>query len=695
MNESLDRVLGALQSNGCRVTGSGVTRKAQCPAHDDNNPSLSVTAKDGKTLLNCHAGCKTDDIVNSLGLQIVDLFDEPADQRRGYTVEAEYSYVDESGTLLFTKERRYPKDFRCYREVNGHRVYKLEDVRRVLYRLPDLVDGLEAGKTIYICEGEKDADRLASLGYVATTNYDGAGKWRDDYNDYFAGADVVIVADNDEPGLAHAELVERQLADRAATVMVVRAAVGNDLSDHLNAGKDVNDLVPIGDPGSILANPHIVESRPWPVLHKDALQGYPGVVVRSILPYTEADPAAILLQLLAAAGAYIGGVPHVFAGDSEHPARVWPLIVGKTSSGAKGTGWASVRRIIKAASVTFTEHMVGGLSSGEGLIERVRDPHGDDPDAKDYDPGVTDKRLLVMESEFGSVLGRGKREGSTLSEIIRQGWDGGRLQTMTRKSPLVATDPHIVIVGHVTPGELKIKLSDAEVMGGTMNRFLVCMSKRSKKLPGGGGVPHQVVADLAVTLTGRREQYKDIGRVTRTPDAEKLWHDSYDELTPDLPDGRYASVTSRAVPTTLRLSLLYALLDNHQDDKVEIRVEHVKAALAVWRYASQSAAYLFGNTPANSDLARIEAAISAAGDEGLTRTQISVDLFQRHKSKDKLDEALAQVLASGRVRKVDIPTAGRSITKYLHSSELSESGEVSELSLGRELSPDHSSQQVA
>ena len=123
----------------------------------------------------------------------------------------------------------------------------------------------------------------------------------------------------------------------------------------------------------------------------------------------------------------------------------------------KGTSVAGAVRVLAAADPFFaTSHTASGLSSGEGLIERVRDAAGDPGDDKTFVLGVDDKRLAIIESEFAAVLSRARREGNVLGQVLRQAWDGGRLQTMTRKtSALVATDPHIVVIGHITPTELR------------------------------------------------------------------------------------------------------------------------------------------------------------------------------------------------------------------------------------------------
>jgi len=225
-----------------RTGSTGRNGSWPCPAHDDSTPSLSVSrGKDG-VVLHCHAGCRTADVLASLGLDVTDLFDNP--RANGADITATYDYVDETDQLLFQVVRKPGKEFRQRRpDGAGGWVWKLGDTRRVLYRLPEVLAGIEAGSTVFVVEGEKDADRLAIDGYVATTNPHGAGKWRPSYNATLAGANVVIVADRDTTGRAHARHIAEELDGVAASVRVAEAATGKDVSDHLAAGLGVEALV--------------------------------------------------------------------------------------------------------------------------------------------------------------------------------------------------------------------------------------------------------------------------------------------------------------------------------------------------------------------------------------------------------------------------------------------------------------------
>ncbi|HEX5409183.1 MAG TPA: AAA family ATPase [Gemmatimonadaceae bacterium] len=230
----LDRVLATL--TGVKQHGESWT--ARCPAHDDGSPSLSISVgKDGRVLLNCHAGCTLSAILEAIGLQTRDLF--PDDDRGGRAPAAPlapngnapprivdlYEYVDEDEQLLYQVVRYEPKGFRQRRPDparDAEWIWSLGETRRVLYHLPRLIEAIAKEQRVYIVEGEKDVHALEGIGLTATTNAGGAAKWSDRYSQVFAGADVVILPDNDAPGLAHAAIVANSLrAAHARTVRIV------------------------------------------------------------------------------------------------------------------------------------------------------------------------------------------------------------------------------------------------------------------------------------------------------------------------------------------------------------------------------------------------------------------------------------------------------------------------------------------
>ncbi len=240
-----DRVAHALESaTGYRAPNEKAAWR--CPAHDDSHASLSVSRGQKGAVLYCHAGCDVEQILDAIGLTKADLFDDPPEKRNGSDrrdIVATYDYTDEHGQLLFQVVRMVPKTFRQRRrDPAGEWQWNIADTRRVLYRLPRVVEAVQRGHTIYVVEGEKDVHAIEAAGGTATCNPGGAGKWRDEYSRALAGANVVIVADNDAPGLQHAHQVEASLLGVRANVRIVTARAGKDAADHLSAGHTLEDF---------------------------------------------------------------------------------------------------------------------------------------------------------------------------------------------------------------------------------------------------------------------------------------------------------------------------------------------------------------------------------------------------------------------------------------------------------------------
>lgn len=242
------------------VRRSGGGYMVRCPVHEDGSASLSLSVgKEHPVLIHCHAGCRPDDIIAALNLSWDDLT-KPREQTDDRIIRqprqagaphvppgvvATYDYTDEHGALLFQVLRTADKKFRQRRPdpaAAGKWLWSLGDTRRVLYRLPELMQAVRDGEIVYVTEGEKDAENLRRQGFAATCNSGGAGKWRPDYAEFLREAVVVICADKDEPGQAHARQVRDALLEVGATVEIAEAKIGKDVSDHLAAGLGLEEM---------------------------------------------------------------------------------------------------------------------------------------------------------------------------------------------------------------------------------------------------------------------------------------------------------------------------------------------------------------------------------------------------------------------------------------------------------------------
>ena len=376
------------------------------------------------------------------------------------------------------------------------------------------------------------------------------------------------------------------------------------------------------------------DASSWPApINELAYQGLAGQIVRTIDPHTESDPVAILIQSLTVFGNVIGPAPHFRVEADCHPARINAVITGQTAKARKGTSGGIVIRLFEAVDLAWAgDRIKGGLSSGEGLAYHVRDPI---PaiGKRQEDPGVSDKRLLVIESEFASVLKSASREGNILSPSIRQAWDTGNLSTLTKNNPVKATGAHISIVGHITEMELRRYLGEVEIYNGLANRFLWLCVRRSKVLPEGGRIHETNLDSLTDGIREAVTFAKTIDEVKRDDEARKIWINIYPVLS-EGQSGSIGAILSRAEAQVMRLALTYALMDSSR----VIRKEHLLAALALWDYCEASVRYIFKGKTGDDVADRIYEALQRS-ETGLTRTDIT-NLFDRHQSKERIDEAL-------------------------------------------------------
>lgn len=391
--------------------------------------------------------------------------------------------------------------------------------------------------------------------------------------------------------------------------------------------------------------PAATVSSQWPAPLEDAAYcGLAGEIVRTIEPQTESDPAAIMLQVLVAFGALVGRGPHVPIEGDEHHGNLFALIVGVTSKARKGTSWGRVRQIYSRAQ--NWPQVVDGLSSGEGLKWAVRDP-------VEKDPGVTDKRVLIVEAEFAQVLRQAARAGNTLSATIRSAWDSGNLRTLTKNDPVTATGAHICIVGHITADELRAELTATDRANGFANRFLFMCAKRSRALPHGGDqLPPDVLSDFARRIAEAAGKAIQIGAVGMTPAARDAWEAVYGPLSEGYP-GLFGAVTGRAEAQCRRLALVFALMDEAR----EIDLPHLLAALAIWERAEASARFIFGDAIGDAIADEILRALRVAGSAGMTRTDIS-KLLNKHQPAERIGAALELLERRGFARHESKPTFG-------------------------------------
>ena len=394
------------------------------------------------------------------------------------------------------------------------------------------------------------------------------------------------------------------------------------------------------------------QPRPKPILppaqfhlREQALYGLAGHVVRTLAPHTEAHPAAILLQFLAAFGNAAGPSPHCLVGPTRHRLNLFVVLVGESSKARKGTSWNQIERLFSEVDQPWVNTRITTARLGAtGLVHALRDQQP-----------PTDRRLLAVAEEFASILQTIKRAKGHLSSLLRCAWDNGHLRILDGSHPLHATNTHVSLIAHITERELAQHLDPTDAHNGFANRCLWTSVHRSQCLPNGGALaPGEllpIARELRQALDWAGTFSTDIV-MSRDQAAEQLWEECYPDLSQARP-GLFGAATSRAEAQVLRLSAIYAALDR----SATITVPHLQAALAVWDYCSATASLLFGTSTGDPTADRIKLAIEQSKD-GLSRKEIR-GLFHGHVSSDRIQAALEQLISLGVLTQHLQPGKGR------------------------------------
>ena len=382
-----------------------------------------------------------------------------------------------------------------------------------------------------------------------------------------------------------------------------------------------------------------------------------------ILPRTEASVENLLFSALIAFGNALGRSCFYRIGSTKHFPNEFLLIVGRSAKARKGTGMSEARALMQTLDETWAKTRVkSGLTSGEGLIHQIRDEKLKKEPVKDKktglvtsyqwviaDPGVPDKRLLLVEEEFSRVLKMGKREGNTTSDVIRQAWDSHNLHVTAKNAGEEASDPHVSIIGQITREEFRDVVNPTDFSNGFLNRFLFCAVNRSKLLPNpvDGPDPAQLGAIVEELKTVIAEANERPYRLTMTSDASQLWAAFYRQL-PDR-GGLIGDITARAEPHIIRIAMIYALSER----EAEIDIRHLEAAIAVWSYCEASVEWVFqqqtDSDAKSSEDPLLEALAEAAG-KGMKRSEISKIVFKGNRSTEEIGKILHGLAEKRRIR---------------------------------------------
>jgi hypothetical protein len=377
-----------------------------------------------------------------------------------------------------------------------------------------------------------------------------------------------------------------------------------------------------------------------PTLSETAYYGLAGAITKKLEPCTESHPAGLLLELMISFGNLIGRCAYIQVEDTKHFTNEFMVKVGESSRSRKGTGKNRIRAIMEQVDPEWLQHRnVSGIGSGEVIIHLIRDAHSEYFFDKKKgtgsrvvtDAGIDDKRLCVNLGEFQGILSVCHRPDNLLSVVMRDGWDGLPLHNLVKTNPASCAEGLLSLLADVTRADLSVSLNQADRANGFANRFLWAYVYRTKLLPEGGG---DMDWSAEVPLLREAIEFsKRVGRVYMDKAARDRWcRTVYPKLEREI-SGLVGALTARGSAHTMRLALLYALLDKSD----HIRLEHLEAAEALWQYCEDSVQAIFGDllSPEQSQILEFLTHVDYA-----TKTQLIRDCFKGHRSADLIESDL-------------------------------------------------------
>lgn len=515
---------------------------------------------------------------------------------------------------------------------------------------------------IFLCEGEWDTLAVAETGFTALGRLNAKGKIASDIRQLIqlSAEHVFILADNDEPdakgnrvGLDGAIALRNSLP--GSHIIEMPGELKDPCKVFAAIGKSAFSTALLNfAEGKAALTQSAKQVLGFPEPRAEAFYGLAADFANRVAPQSEVMPFTLLANFLIAAGVLFGRNAYALVEEKRHYPVEYLLMIGETGRSRKGTASNRVLRVFDAVEPGFTEkRVINGLSSAEGLLQFLQPEEDEAEEEKQADeifapaPARTSQSYLIFLEEFSHLLAIMKREGNALSSTIREAWDCPPVfRVLTRNNPLEVPNTNLSFIAHVTNKELVAKMDDTEQANGFANRYLPIVVRRSQELPFGGESVN--TSDLVTRLHKAVESAQGRGRVDFDAEGRELWAYEYSRLTRER-QGIGGALCGRAEAHSLRLSLLYALLDGSD----AIRPVHIRAAIAFWDYCEASIAYVFRTTKSTGDKNhdRIMTALSSGS---LTTDEISRSAFSKNKPKEWVDSQLAQMEQLGLVMRTTV-----------------------------------------
>jgi hypothetical protein len=411
-----------------------------------------------------------------------------------------------------------------------------------------------------------------------------------------------------------------------------------------------------------------------PFLGEAAFIGLAGDIVDHAYTHSEADSGGLMGHLLTGMSGIVGPNVRVKVGTGSHPVFVWTGLIGDSNDGRKGEVSSAIDPFLEFADKNFMDNnRMGKLSSGEGMIARIRDEvfKTDKEGVETLKCGTKDKRLFVEAGELVNIMINSAM--GNLGGDLCDTWDGKNLYNPTREDPMVVTKPGVVISGHIPPLRFIKQAGMAWITSGTGNRFLYFFVNGSKLVPIAKTTPEWYAERerLGNLLGERLAKVRKLGECTIDLDEEaSAYYEThlYKKLR-TVPKGMptlASELLTRRAPHCLRVAAVYAIINGHKD----ITLEDLKAAEDVVDFSTATIAYLVSKYRAftsSGELMGLKVldALNEAGKVGLTRTHIGTNLLHTRVKPKDLDDLLEE-LGAVRVKRMG---AGTKAVEYVYGPD--------------------------
>ncbi len=450
-------------------------------------------------------------------------------------------------------------------------------------------------------------------------------------------------------------MMRRQGFSESAIAAALRAENGRCIpplrDDEVQAiARSVARYAPEPDPVLILPERE-PDAEPAPALDswptppaEAAYHGVLGDIAQAVAPFTEADPVGVLGTVVAMFGSACGGGCAFYQG-SQQRTNLSLLLVGDTGfRGRKGTSLDLGRAVFRLAYPELETHWLVGAASGEALTGHyARELEEAQKAGRAYD-----ERVLLVEPEFGRLLTIMGREGSTLSPVLRNAWDGAALGHARSRDESLVTNHHVTLLGHITPQELRAKLTDVDAANGFTNRILMLAVRRSHIIPF-PEAPDRHVGAFIEPLRAAIEAARTPAELTFDAAGADRWAWFYAELATTPRMGLAGAVTGRHEAQVARLALVYALADRSR----HIGEAHLEAAIALAEYARRSAVWALGDSTGNRH-ADVLLRMLADGPLGWKEAKLALGL----RTAADMAEVVGVLVDAGLVEVVSLPRPG-------------------------------------